>query len=217
MNEDKEPQKVGDLLGTPGFFERMLAEAPEAIPEEPKTVVRKLGESFFPDYRDPWEVTDPGADFLSKLQKSIEIVEAGGIGLFVGTHGTGKTRLLAETAREFLGRKRSRYLKTSKLIRLIRATYNRKSEKTEDDLVEELTRVPILMIDEIDKRSETPNENALLFSVIDDRFDLGKPTLIAGNIATKDLPKRIDPALLDRAKVDGGLVIFEGDSFRRRS
>lgn len=217
MNEEtKEPQKVGDLIDSPGFFERMIAEAPETIPETPKPPNRTLNDSFFPDYREPWDVEDPGEDFRSKLARSIAIAEAGGIGLLVGSHGTGKTRLLAETARALLGRKRSRYLKTSKLIRLIRATYNRNSTKTEDDLVEELTRVPVLMVDEIDKRSETPNENALLFSVIDDRFDLKRPTLIAGNIAANDLSNRIDPALLDRAKVGGGLILFEGESFRRR-
>ena len=216
MNEQNEPKRAGEILADSGLEERFAAlikDAPtERPPEPPKPdAPRVLNESFFPEYREEWDV-DPGIEFLNHLNTTRQIVRDGGIGILIGSQGTGKTRLMAETARSTRPRG-SKYLKTSKLFRMVRATYSSKF-KTEDDVVEELTRVPVLFLDEFDKRSETPNENALLFSVIDDRFDLGRPTIIAGNIPAPELGKRIDPAILDRVKQGGGLVLFSGKSHR---
>ena len=219
MNEQNEPKRAGDILGGMNLeakFEALIAEAPEERPEEPapEPKPRILNDSFFPRYRKPWEET-PKGDFPAQLAKARGIVDSGAIGILIGTYGAGKTRLLAETARATYWRG-ARYMTTDDFFSKIRSTYSRNSHKTEEEIKDELVRIPLLCLDEIDKRSETKNENALLFSIVNRRFEFERPTLIAGNVNPKELIRYFDEAILDRVKVGGGLIIFEGESFRER-
>lgn len=201
-------------------LDELMKDAPDERPdpehETPKP--RVLNETFAEEYREPGFEPYPETRgiYLDRLAKLCRIVNAGGIGILVGPYGTGKTRLLAETARATRHRG-ARYIRTGGLFREIRSTYNRFSNKTEKDVFEEFLRLPLICLDEIDKRSETANENALIFNLIDERFDAKKPTLIAGNVSLKELSTRFDAAILDRVKVGGGLIAFEGESFRRRN
>ena len=206
---------VGSVLDpTIARLEALMKDAPDHREEEPvEEKPRILNDSFFPAYREPWEVTDPGAEFERRLAITFEVVQAGSIGILIGGHGTGKTRTLAETARKTFLRG-ARYMKTSHFFEKVRSTFSGRG-RTQEEVMNEFRNLPLICLDEIDKRSDTPNENALLFSLIDDRFDLGKPTLVAGNVSVDRLADFFDEAILDRARVGGAVLKFEGRSFRK--
>lgn len=136
----------------------------------------------------------------------------------LGTPGTGKTHLAAATMREVMAAdKRAVYVTLRGLVRRIRATWSRESGETESDVIEDLGRVPLLVIDEVGASLGTEAERAHLFDVVDARYQLQRPVLLVSNLPVGELRGELGDRLFDRLREGATVQVFDWQSRRSNS
>jgi DNA replication protein DnaC len=97
----------------------------------------------------------------------------------------------------------------------IRETYGSKSERSEKQIVSELSEAALLVIDEIQERGETQFEDRKLTQIIDARYMDGRPTILISNYSRQDFAKTLSPAVLDRIRENGKGMHFDWPSHRK--
>lgn len=143
---------------------------------------------------------------------------------FVGKPGTGKTHLACAIARRVMQDGRTAlFVSVSDLIRSVRATWGKKTGKTEEDVLNAYTAVDLLVIDEVGAQYGSEAEQVTLFEVIDRRYKNLRPMIVLSNLPVQsDDPDQ--PTLkaflgdrgFDRLREGGGrLVMFDWPSYRR--
>jgi len=99
----------------------------------------------------------------------------------------------------------------------IRATFKSDSKKSEMDILDELTKSDLLILDEIQERGETSFENRLLTHVIDVRYSNNRPTIMIANLPKKELAESLGASIIDRARENGKSIEFNWPSYRSQS
>jgi DNA replication protein DnaC len=173
-----------------------------------------------------------GAGWHANYAQALAAIDSGGIVIMHGGHGTGKTRMAWELAKNH---KPSRpnasaggvgwtastvkrpmlYTTAVNLFSDIKSSYHHASPKSEKEIVENYVDAALLVIDEIQERAETEFENSKLTSIIDARYQHERPTIIISNYPRKQLAASLSPAVLDRIRENGCGLAFEWDSFRK--
>jgi DNA replication protein DnaC len=168
-----------------------------------------------------------GDKWLQFFDSANEMITNGGITLLYGGHGTGKTRMAYELAKvckpprpTFLVRGITKslpaiYTTAVNMFMDIRETYGSKSERSEKQIVSELSEAALLVIDEIQERGETQFEDRKLTQIIDARYMDGRPTILISNYSRQDFAKTLSPAVLDRIRENGKGMHFDWPSHRK--
>jgi len=186
---------------------------------------RLLGAFGWPDrYMEPLD-SPSGGEWLAGLALSHPVIETGGILIFHGKRGTGKTQMAAELARTKrfpidagtkADPKRSAHYQTAmRFFLTVRATFKKGSEKTELDIIDRMTEPGLLVIDELQERGETAFEDRLLTHLIDARYGAKRPTILIANLTKDELGKALGPSIVDRASENGRRIDFTWNSYRR--
>ena len=106
--------------------------------------------------------------------------------VLLGGNGVGKTHL-ACAAVKWLGGKR---VTAYELGLRIRATYSRAAQETEQDVLDELARLPFLVIDELGRSKNSEAMKDWLSYIVDRRHSAGLPLMICSNAhMMTDCPK----------------------------
>ncbi|WP_411166989.1 DNA replication protein DnaC [Aeromonas sp. DSM 116730] len=142
--------------------------------------------------------------------------------VMLGKPGTGKSLIASATMATALaleGEKYNRptagYTTASGMFRQIRATWDRKSEKSEGQVLDYLTSLDLLVIDEMGVQAGSENEMQLMFEVLDGRHRNVKPTVFLSNLPFEELKFYLGERVMSRLRQDGGKVIaFNGDDQR---
>lgn len=148
--------------------------------------------------------------------------------VFMGGLGTGKTHLvcaiLQSLAHHCFPEREGyatrvgytvRYSTSSEIIRNLRDTWRRDSDRSEDDVLRKLVDYRLLAIDEVGVGYGTDAEKAQLTELIDARYRANHPTLIATNLDRAGLSEWLGERACDRLRDNGGLVaIFDWESYR---
>jgi DNA replication protein DnaC len=153
--------------------------------------------------------------------KRIDEVCKTGEGLFItGGVGTGKTHTAVAILKAALAKhKTARIYKTTALLRRIKDTYGRDATETETKILNELKDLDLLILDEFGLKSTregeaSETEKALLFEIIDTRYEAYKPTIIISNLNAKDRKEYLaDDRISDRLKRNKELI-FSWESYR---
>lgn len=153
--------------------------------------------------------TERQKDVLQEVQ-SLVYKEGAFIALLYGKSGTGKTMLASCAVKERYGF----YTTYEWLSARIRSSYARKSEKTEIDILQELRQTPLLVIDEIDKGTNTDAKKDLISFLCRERYEDENPTWLVGNLTWEWAKINIDSSVLDRCKENGKSILFDWDSYR---
>lgn len=183
------------------------APAPRDI--SPRTEVPKR-------YRAEWHrpQLDPAwMDYFGRLMKRSE---EGGIVALIGPRGTGKTRLAAEAMRN-LAPEKGIYTTAMGLFLRIRASFGKASKESEDDIVREMARTPLLILDEVQERGNTAWEDRILTHILDRRYGAMAPTIIIANLTEADLMNCLGESIIDRLTETGGIIEINGPSHRIQS
>jgi DNA replication protein DnaC len=140
--------------------------------------------------------------------------------MFVGNPGTGKNHLASAIANQLFTSNHSVLIVTvSDLIKMIRDTWSKSSQVTEQQIMNKLTKVDLLIIDEIGLQKGSEDEQLHLTKIIDKRLYSFKPTSIISNCAnSSDIKKYIGFRTYDRLK-EGNLfgVVFDWESYRGKA
>ena len=136
--------------------------------------------------------------------------------LMLGMPGTGKTHLGCAIALAAMnGGKRAWYATARDVIREIRSTWNRSSEKTEVQIVNGFAEVPLLVLDEIGGQVGSDAEIASLFDVLDGRYANQLPSVVISNLGMEDLKAHLGARLIDRLRHHGKVITMTGESHRK--
>ena len=101
------------------------------------------------------------------------------------------------------------------LIRMYRATWKKDCDYSESDVINELTTVDLLVLDEVGVQYGSDSEKMFVFDVIDGRYRNMLPTIIASNLNMDGIKECVGERCVDRMREDGGKVVaFDFESQR---
>lgn len=151
--------------------------------------------------------------------------------MITGKVGTGKTLLASAIINSLIQepsklkfdessfkRKGNEFLliKLVDMVRSLKETWRRDSDKTERDLINKYSRMDLLIIDEIGMGFESETEKLFVFDVIDGRYQNKLPTILISNLNVEGIKQSIGDRAIDRLRDGGGVLIgCDWESFRR--
>lgn len=110
----------------------------------------------------------------------------------LSAYGTGKTYLMQCIANALSYRNiPAIFVAEETLFGEIKATYNRKADESEQDVLRRYYTIPILMIDDLFSANYTDWSEGKLYSILDSRYNDNKITIITSNYATGRIEKKL--------------------------
>lgn len=138
-----------------------------------------------------------------------------GLGLILsGLPGTGKSHLAGAVLQHIMPGKCGLYVTCLGLIRMVRATWRRDSEQSESEVIQTLSDVPLLVIDEIGVQYGTDGEQTILFELLDARYRAMKPSILLTNQNKDGLKGFVGERTFDRLVETSKWVAFDWESYR---
>ncbi|MGE8020116.1 ATP-binding protein [Peribacillus frigoritolerans] len=120
--------------------------------------------------------------------------------LIMGNPGTGKTHLCAAIARNIKQKGFTvGFLTTGKLLSMIRETYQKEPAKTESEILRDITRLDLLILDDVGSEAKGGNDDwrkGIFFEIVESRS--GKPTIYTSNLTDVDLPVAVGKRVYSR-------------------
>lgn len=154
------------------------------------------------------------------------IIKRGGMVCLTGNRGTGKTQLAYHLVKEFFRANDTEWMQgpikyavygtALGFFIAIKSTYGN-SEISEHDLIASLSNMPIMVIDEMQVRSDTAWENSMLTHLIDSRYGKMLGTILISNQATQSFINSIGPSIADRIRETGGIIEMNWESLRGKT
>ena len=133
-------------------------------------------------------------EFATKLvKKHDDLMNSGvssiGLYLYSDEKGSGKTFTACAVANHLIAAAQleTRFYVVEELLEEIRATYNDRSERTRAEIMDELKRVDLLVLDEIGIGSESNFVTRTLYELIDYRKNHRKMTFFTSNLKVEQL------------------------------
>lgn len=125
-----------------------------------------------------------------------------GNGLYIeGTNGTGKTHLAAAIALQLIGEGIPVVCKTSSDLLLdIKKSFDDGSNN-EAQILGIYKNVDLLIIDDLGKEQCSDWSMSTLYSILNDRYEDMKPTIITTNYGADDLVRALTPRGYDNTKI----------------
>jgi DNA replication protein DnaC len=137
--------------------------------------------------------------------------------IFTGERGTGKTHLAVGIANELMHKHHAQavYSTVLRLIRAVRETWRRDSEKSETEVINQFTQPELLILDEVGIQAGSENERNILFDVLNERYENRKSTIMMTNLSVDECRAFLGERVFDRMREDGGrFVAFNWESHR---
>lgn len=148
------------------------------------------------------------------------VLDKNSLVIIVGKRGSGKTQMATAYTRDVCGRQwRDGDFYMKPIVRYTTAMdaladIRKHQNDAFDVAMKRYTECPLLIIDEIQVRSETEWERDILTAIIDKRYGWIKPTLMIGNLNATELKACLGASIMDRAREGGAIVSCDWDSFR---
>lgn len=137
--------------------------------------------------------------------------------IFSGKAGTGKSHLAISIAKSVMPRYTALYLNALDAVRMIRDTWRKDSETSELQVLENLGKVGLLVIDEVGVQYGTDNEQMLMFDIINRRYRDSKPMILLTNLGTAGFSEYLTERSYDRLRENGKWVSFDWESYRGKN
>lgn len=123
--------------------------------------------------------------------ENYEIFKEKGKGLYLYSYvkGSGKTRLAASLANALVNvhRARVKFITTLDLLDEIKATYNKESAMSENNLINAIKEVDVLVLDDIGVEEPTPWVKEKLYNILNGRMISNKITIFTSNSTVEEL------------------------------
>lgn len=133
----------------------------------------------------------------------------------VGGRGPGKTQMAVELMKKHTRALNSAYYDTlTGLFLKIKATFKKDSKETEEDLVLQMIKPSLLVLDEISRRSDSDWENRILYEILDRRYGAMRDTLLIANQNKAQFIEAIGESLASRMQETGGIMECNWQSYR---
>jgi len=153
------------------------------------------------------------ADSWVKVSKS-------GTGLiFSGKAGAGKTHLACSIAYSVIEQGgRAQFATVAEVMRQIKSAFAKDSTTTEQEQIDYFSGLQLLILDEVGMDYGTDFNKALIFEILNNRYENVLPTILLTNLDTEALKDYLGERLVDRMREGGGrMVSFTWDSYRGKA
>jgi DNA replication protein DnaC len=134
--------------------------------------------------------------------------------IFSGLPGTGKSHLATAILQALMPRHCGLYTTCMGVIRTVRGTWRKDSERSEQQVLNIFAEVPLLVLDEIGVQYGTDGEQTILFDVLDRRYRDMKPSIFLTNQDKKGFKEFIGERTFDRLTETSRWVPFDWASYR---
>ncbi len=136
--------------------------------------------------------------------------------MFTGGPGTGKTHLACAVASELMDRHLTcvAFGTVSELLRHVKETYRRDSDRTETQAIQDLTAPDLLIVDEVGAQIGSDHEKLLLFEILNARYADMAPTILISNLDAGALEAFLGQRVMDRYRECGVVIAFDWQSYR---
>lgn len=134
--------------------------------------------------------------------------------IFSGLPGTGKSHLATAILQALMPRHCGLYTTCMGVIRSVRGTWRKDSDRSEQQVLNIFAEVPLLVLDEIGVQYGTDGEQTILFDVLDRRYRDMKPSIFLTNQDKKGFKEFIGERTFDRLTETSRWVPFDWASYR---
>lgn len=140
--------------------------------------------------------------------------------ILIGTPGTGKTHLGTSIANHLNHNTgyTAAYRTIGGVLQAIKQTFSSNEGESEASIINGLTGVDLLVLDEIGATREAPSDFELstIFAIINGRYESELPTVIISNLSAEALTQAMGDRCLDRLREGSPVVVqFKWESARR--
>ncbi|XRX42598.1 MAG: DNA replication protein DnaC [Buchnera aphidicola (Eriosoma harunire)] len=137
--------------------------------------------------------------------------------IFSGKPGTGKNHLASAIGNYLILHGKSVLIVTvADLMSNIKSTFNNFSHITEEKLLNRLSTVDLLMIDEIGMQIESRYEKIIINQIVDRRSSSKRATGMLTNLNFSKMKQLLGERVIDRMRLGNSLWLnFEWDSYRK--
>ncbi|QTM69083.1 ATP-binding protein, partial [Buchnera aphidicola (Hormaphis cornu)] len=136
---------------------------------------------------------------------------------FSGRPGTGKNHLASAIGNYLILHGKSVLIMTvADLMSNMKGTFNGSSHITEEKLLNNLSTVDLLMIDEIGMQTESRYEKVIINQIVDRRSSSKRSTGMLSNLDYKGMKTLLGERVIDRMRLGRSLwLTFEWESYRK--
>lgn len=149
------------------------------------------------------------------FQKLKKLIGTGFTVALVGTRGPGKTQIAVELMREATLQLNSAYYCTAMdYFMRIKDCFQPDRKERQEDAQRFFAKPKLLVIDEVNVRSDSAWEDNMLADLIGKRYNGLLDTVLISNETAKKFEESIGPSIIDRLNETGGIVECTWRSFR---
>lgn len=153
-------------------------------------------------------------EFATDFQANLSL---GSTVVFSGKPGTGKSHLAIAVCMHIMSSGHTAlYLNALDAIRMVRSTWKRDSERSENAVMNDLTDVDLLVLDEVGAQYGTEGEQIIMFDIINRRYQEQMPMILLTNQGKEGFRQYLGDRAFDRLREGGRWVAFDWDSHRGR-
>lgn len=152
-----------------------------------------------------------------KFDSIIKTLGHGSIFILAGPRGTGKTELATGISRYFAEVKNqaSCYAVLGDLFTRIKGTFKTDSTESEDGILTQLSKTPLLVLDECHEITGTEWQGRILTLLIDSRYRAKLDTIMITNHSQAGFIASVGESIVDRIAEVGYFIECDWQSFRR--
>ena len=189
-----------------------------------RQVLERFDHANFPERQAKWAKAERAGKQQpenTEWRKHWQRVKAGLCGdgvilAFIGGRGTGKTQLAACAGLHVCERWHAQYWRAASMFARIKSSYQPSAKESERDVLNDLTKPRLLVVDEIGECNATEWEGRALANIVCQRHDECLDTILVSNHqSAEDFARAVGDSITDRIAQGGGVFAFTWPSFRR--
>ena len=135
----------------------------------------------------------------------------------IGVSGCGKTHIAAGIMSAIAQKGfTTKFIAMNNMLRSVKATYRNNSEITENDVIDILSEPELLVIDDVGVKLESETDRAIIYDVINRRYENKKSLVITSNLTAAEISLSLGDRVMTRLTRSNGVFYacswqFRGD------